>query len=122
MTSNKGFKTTKKDIYSPLEHFHPCFMSNKSGNILIFPQHVKPEIFSIKLFSISWPPSPQTLLTDMKGRSKLWQEVREEIDGAFYIHLMCEEGERGETGVKCVVIHSVSMFSLLPVVCITRRR
>ena len=86
-------------------------MSNKSGNILIFPHHVKPGIFSIKLFSISWPPpSPQTLLTDMKGRSKLWQE----IDGAFYIHLMCEEGES--------VIHSESMFSLLPVVCITRRR
>ena len=27
MKSNKGFKTTKKHIYSPLEDFHPCYTS-----------------------------------------------------------------------------------------------
>ena len=29
MKSNKGFKTNKKDIYSPLEDFHPCSFPRK---------------------------------------------------------------------------------------------
>ena len=33
MKSNKGFKTTKKHIYSPLEDFHPCF---KGDSDIIF--------------------------------------------------------------------------------------
>ena len=29
MKSNRGFKTNKKDIYSPLEDFNPCSFSRK---------------------------------------------------------------------------------------------
>ena len=31
MKSNKGFKTTKKHIYSPLEDFHPCSNNLETG-------------------------------------------------------------------------------------------